>query len=113
MIVASIVLFGLAALGGVYLAIQHLQGARPPFGLGIVHGLIAAAALVLLLLAVVKGSPGSLVVYALGLFIVVALGGFGLFYYRVQDRSLPQGLVYVHGGAAVVAYLMLLYGHYG
>jgi uncharacterized membrane protein len=48
----SIILFVVAALAGFYMFVRDLQGKFSPTGLAIVHGLVAAAGLVFLLLKV-------------------------------------------------------------
>ena len=44
------------------------------------------------------------------LFALAALGGFVLFAMHLMKRSLPRGLIFVHGLAAVVAFVLLLVG---
>ena len=49
----SLVLFGLAAIGGFYMFFQDLKGKFSPIWLAITHALLAAAGLVFLLLMVI------------------------------------------------------------
>ena len=42
------------------------------------------------------------------LFVIAALGGFYLFSHQLRERRLPSGVVLIHGGAAVAAFLLLL-----
>jgi hypothetical protein len=42
------------------------------------------------------------------LFIVAALGGFGLFFHHLRKVALPIWLVVVHALVAVVAFVLLL-----
>lgn len=75
--------------------------------LAIVHGIAAASGLVLLILGVMNmGSTGSKA--SLAIFLLAALGGFTLFSFHLRSRPLPVPLVFIHGGAAVVAFLVLL-----
>lgn len=109
MLVISAILFGVAALGGIILAFQHKKQQRPIW-VSITHGIVAASGLVTLIIGVLQGMSNGLVLTSLVLFIVVALGGFVLFAYRMRESTLPSPLVYVHGIVAVVAFLLLLVG---
>ncbi|MBF5041914.1 hypothetical protein FGE12_05885 [Aggregicoccus sp. 17bor-14] len=103
------VLFALAALGGVFMAALVFRGrAHPPLGIAVVHGLAAAAGLVVLLLAVMGGQAPGLAKTALVLFVLAALGGFVLFAMHLQRKALPRPVVAVHGLVAVVAFAVLL-----
>lgn len=110
----SAILFALAALGGLTLAVLHFRGhgrERPPTPLAIGHGLIAAVALVLLILGVIGAPAGtsSLPVVALAIFVLAALGGAYLFLGRhLRGQPLPSAVVVVHGLAAVAGFLVLL-----
>jgi hypothetical protein len=109
MYLPSILLFAVAALAGVTMAAMHFRGKTPPRAvLAVLHGLFAAAGLVVLLLAVLKagfsGAPGI----ALGLLLVAALGGFALLSAHLRGRALPNGLVVGHGLLAVAGFLVLL-----
>jgi len=102
-----IVLFALAALGGVVLAILRLKG-RPtlPLGLAILHGLLAAAGLVVLAWAVF--GAGLAAKGSLALFLVAALGGFVLFSFQLRQKAIPVGIMVIHAIVAVIAFLLLL-----
>lgn len=104
----AILIFAVAALGGLILAIMHFRGIKRPWPLTIVHGLGGAAGLVLLLIPVLKGAVSGQAKLAFGLFLLAALGGFLLFAYRLQDRKLPSAVVLIHGGVAVAAFLILV-----
>lgn len=107
---AALVLFALAALGGVVLAVMRFKGRPyPPMGLALVHGAAAAAGLVALIALVAKGTSDTSARTALILFIVAALGGFGLFLHHLRKVALPIWLVVVHALVAVVAFLILLF----
>jgi hypothetical protein len=109
MLMYAIGLFAIAAIGGVTMAVLHFRGRTPPPGaLATVHGIIAASGLVVLLLAVMNAGMGGGAAIALGIFVIAALGGFGLLSYHLRKRALPNGLVIGHGLLAVVAFLILL-----
>jgi len=107
----ALVLFALAAVGGAVLAVQRLKGRpQPSLGLAVVHGLAAAAGLVLLGVAIAAGGAPGQAQIALALFLAAALGGFALFAMHLRKVTLPIWLVVVHGVVAVVAFLILLAG---
>jgi hypothetical protein len=105
----ALVLFALAALGGVTMAAMRLRGAeRPPTALALVHGAAAAAGLIALILAVMNVPDPGGARTALVVFIVAALGGFYLFAQHVQKKALPIPVMVVHGLVAVVGFVILL-----
>jgi hypothetical protein len=104
------VLFALAALGGIILAAMHLKKNDAPISLALVHGLAAAVGLVLLIVAVMQMPSAGLAGVALAIFVIAALGGFVLFAMHLMKKPLPRGLIFVHGLAAVVAFVLLLIG---
>lgn len=105
----ALILFAIAAVGGATMAVLHFRGrAQPPVLLATVHGLLAASGLVALLLAVVRDGLGGLATVALGLFLVAALGGFGLLSFHIRRRAQPGGLIVGHGLLAVAGFLVLL-----
>jgi hypothetical protein len=104
---ASIVLFALAALGGIVMAIMRFRG-RPtmPLGLAVVHGLAAAAGLIVLIWAVF--GQGLAAKASLGLFVIAALGGFVMFAFQLRQKAIPIGIMVVHALVAVIAFVLLL-----
>lgn len=109
MILTALILFALAAVGGLYLATRHLSAQAPSIGVAVVHGLLAAGGLVVLIITLLGATRvGGLQWTALALFVVAALGGFVLFAQHLREKTLPSGLIYVHGGAAVIAFILLL-----
>jgi hypothetical protein len=103
---SSIVLFGLAALIGIYLIAFVLQNKLPPKSVAIVHGLLAATALVLLIVHMYN--TGADLVQAVVIFVIAALGGIVLFIRHLTGKSLPKGLAVVHGLLAVTGFIFLL-----
>ena len=109
MLIASAVLFAIAAIGGLAMAyIRIRKNSNPPGALAALHGIVAATALVLLLWTVVQSSVGTVAAWALGLFVVAALGGFYLVSFHVRKQRLPIPVVVVHGLVAVAAFVLLL-----
>ncbi len=109
----SLALFAVAAVAGLTMAVMHFRGVSPPRTVvAALHGLFAAAGLVVLLLALIKagfeGRPGI----AFGLLAAAALGGFVLLSSHVQGKRLPSGLVVGHGLLAVAGFVTLLLAQY-
>lgn len=102
----ALVLFGIAALGGLALAALRFANRPLPMPLALLHGLLAASGLAALALAVVNGAPGGART-ALVVFLLAALGGFFLFALHLKKRALPIPVVLVHGLAAVAAFVVL------
>jgi hypothetical protein len=107
-------LFAIAAAGGLALAGMRLSGKEvPPMWLAVVHGLVAASGLVALVVAVLgAGAPTTATIALVG-FVVAALGGFALFANHLKGKALPIPLVLIHGGVAVVSFVILLAGIFG
>lgn len=108
--IGAAVLFAIAALGGLLLASQHFKGTALSFPLALVHGGVAATALVLLMISVIRGSDVGNAKIALVLFVVAALGGFFLFSHHLRNKRLPSPVVIIHALAAVAAFLLLVAG---
>ncbi len=108
MLTLAAILFAIAALGGLTLATLHITKSRAPIPLALLHGAIAATALVLLVIAVIKAQLGGLAVLAIVLFAAAAIGGLVLFATHLRARPLPKFLIFIHGGAAATAFVILL-----
>jgi hypothetical protein len=105
----ALVLFGIAALGGLVMATQRLRGApQPTLAIALVHGALAAVGLILLIVAVTSTAVPNLAKAALVLFLVAALGGFFLFAQHLQKKALPIPVMLVHAGVAVIGFICLL-----
>ena len=115
MLLYAVIVFVLAALGGVAMVGGYVaRGKRPPLLIAAIHGLFGAAGLVLLGVLVLSGEPGDMVRMAFVALILAALGGFYLLAgHLLQDRvRLPHAL----GHAAVAVFgvvllLLALFGH--
>lgn len=106
MLAIAVLLFAVAAVGGVTMLALHLRQGKLPLPLALVHGAFAAAGLVVLILAVLLA--GASAVASVVLFVIAALGGFFLFGLYLRGSKLPTPLIFIHGGVAVVAFLILL-----
>jgi hypothetical protein len=103
------ILFAIAALGGVIMALIRFSGRDyPPMGLALIHGLFAAAGLITLVVVVLAPGVATLAKIALILFIGAAIGGFVMFAYHIKSRPLPISYVVIHGLVAVIAFVLLI-----
>jgi hypothetical protein len=112
------ILFGLAALGGLLMvAIRASKNRNPPTALALGHGLIAAAGLVTLIfhrLTVTTPPTPNEVNWAIGIFVVAALGGIGMFtLFHLRNRVIPLAFMLVHGLIAAGGLGLLLWAMYG
>jgi len=106
----SAALFGLAALGGLWMAGMRLRGIpRPPAWLAMGHGLLAAAGLTLLIYAALTVGIPPMAQLAAGLFIIAAIGGAAmnlLFHWKLLPLPIP--LMVLHALFAVAGFALLL-----
>ena len=108
MLVNAIILFAIAALGGLTMAILHFRGRTPPPAwLAVLHGIFAACGLIVLVLAVIQAATHGATV-ALVLLLIAALGGFTLLSFHIRRRALPNALVIGHALIAVAGFIVLL-----
>jgi hypothetical protein len=106
MLLLVIILFTLAALGGIYLLSYVLQNKNTPKAVAIIHGSVGALSLVLLIIYTLFYN--SSLVTSVVFFVIAALLGFILFYRDITGKSLPKGLAMAHGLAAVIGFICLL-----
>ncbi len=110
MIRTAAVLLAVTALGGLAMAgVRFAADKQPPAWLAMLHGLLAGAAVTLLIYAAATvGLPG-LALAALVLFLIAAAAGAFLnLNYQWKQVLLPKGLVVAHALVAVVGYVMLV-----
>ena len=98
MLTYALIVFAVAALGGLVLASSVLRGKLAPWALSILHAL----------LGVMCGSGAGRAVAALGLLVVAALGGFYLASIHARKAVAPKAVVFIHAGVAVTGFLVLL-----
>jgi hypothetical protein len=107
----ALVLFALAAMGGLVLALQRFSGKPlPSFPIALAHGAAAASGLVALTVVVVGGGGGESAKIGLLLVVAAALGGFFLFSKHLRSTPLPIPIVIVHALVAVAGFITLLVG---
>lgn len=109
MLIASIFLFAVSALLGVYLLSFVLRNISTPKHIALFHGPIAAMGLMLLIIYAVLNQPASnLIIISIIIFTLAALGGFVLIYRDLTGRSVPKWLAIGHGLTATAGFILLL-----
>ena len=108
MLMYAVIVFAIAAVGGLVLASSVLRGKLAPWAISVLHALLGASGLVLLIVAVMQGEGAGRVTAALGLLVLAALGGFYLASLHLRKQVAPKAVVFVHAGIAVVGFLTLL-----
>lgn len=108
MLIYAVIIFAIAALGGLFLASYVLRGKLAPWAVSIVHALLGASGLVVLVLAVLQGEGAGRATAALGLLVVAALGGFYLASLHARRTVAPKVVVFLHAGLAVAGFLTLV-----
>lgn len=110
MLSTAAALLGIAALGGILMTIIRLRGAeRPPSSVAMLHGLLAGAALTLILYAMFADEVPGLAKLALASLVVAALIGIWLnLRFHSQLQALPIPPIFVHALFAVVGFVVLL-----
>ena len=108
------ILFAIAAVGGVTMAGMRFKGKDyPPMAFALLHGALAAAGLIALLLVVLGPAAPSLATVAVIGFVIAALGGFFLFSFHLRKQALPIPVVTIHGLVAVISFVILLVAIFG
>lgn len=108
MLTFAIVVFVLAAIGGLVLASRVLRGKFAPWPVSVIHALAGATGLVLLLFALFSNQNESRLLTALVVLVVAALGGFFLASFHLRKRLAPKAIVVVHAGVAATGLILLL-----
>jgi len=101
MLTTSILLFLVAATGGIVMAVRIFKNTYPPLAVALAHGGVAALALlVALVLATAPGAP-QILKTGVGVLILAALGGFFLFSFQLRGKPHPKAVVVLHALLAV------------
>jgi hypothetical protein len=105
----ALILFGLAAVGGLVLARQRLSGKpQPSLPLALVHGAAAASGLVALIAFVAGGGAQDSVKLGLVLMVTAAIGGLFLLSRHLRGVALPIPVMIAHGLIAGAGFITLL-----
>lgn len=109
MLTAAAIVFALAAVAGLALALRVLRQQLAPWPLSLLHALLGAVGLIVLALAVFQSPGNTLLVAALLGLVVAALGGFFLASFHVRKRLPPSPVVAIHAAVAVAGFALLLF----
>ncbi len=108
----SIILFALAAILGLTVAVALFRKKPTSKPVALTHGLVGAAGLVVLFLYSLQ-HPHRQLSIAIGLFVVAALGGALLFANDLRKKPGPLGLVVIHALVAVAGFALVLLVAFG
>jgi hypothetical protein len=104
----ALLVFAVAAVGGLFLATRVLRGRLAPWAVSLLHAALGATGLILLIAMLLKGSAPQRVVTGFVLLLIAALGGFLLASFHLRQKLPPKAIVLVHAGVAVAGFLTLL-----
>lgn len=107
MITTAVALIIVAALMGAYLLWHVLRGKATPKGIAFIHGPVAAAGLVLLVIGALSGN--RMLWIPVILFVIAAGGGVWLILTDLSGTGPSKVLAMLHGTIAVAGFLVLLY----
>lgn len=109
MMKTSLALLTLAAIGGVVMAvIRVFYAENPPTWLAMAHGMLAGAALTLLIYGwLTVGLPGLAIAAVLIFLIAAAVGTWLHLHYHANRVPLPKLIVIAHGIGGVAGYILL------
>jgi hypothetical protein len=110
MMKTAAVLLALAAVGGLTMAVLRFRGdERPPTLFLMGHGVMAAAALTLLIYAAATVGLPPLGLLATAILVVVAAVGAALnLLFHAKMLPIPKTPIVIHGLVAVVGFVLLL-----
>lgn len=108
MLVTALIIFAIAALGGLILAAHVLRDKFAPWALSALHALLGAAGLIVLIVLMLQGGASTTVITSFVLFLIAALGGFFLASFHLRKKLPPKAVVIVHASVAVIGFLALL-----
>jgi hypothetical protein len=110
MLRTAVVIFAIAAGGGLLMAgIRFLGKRNPPAWLAMLHGLLAAAGLTLVIYAGYTGDLPSLARIGGALLLLAAIGGAFLnLRYQWKQALLPSMIVVAHAGLAIAGFACLV-----
>ena|ERR1700751_4155118 len=108
MINICIGLFALSAVLGLSILIKWLTKKDASKGVIYSHGIVAAAALTLLLVYALEHKE-NFPKMALILFVVSAVGGFYMFFRDLMKKTSPLAIAFVHALFAVSGFVALLF----
>lgn len=108
MLLYALIVFLVAACGGLVLAAFVLRGKLAPWAVSLLHALLGATGLALLAAAVLLEGGGALPMVALGVLVVTALFGFYLASLHYAKKVAIKRVVLTHAGLAVTGAALLV-----
>jgi len=102
----ALIIFAIAAVGGLVLANSVLRGKLAPWALSLLHAALGATGLVLVLMALMNGASNA-IRNAFIILVVAAVGGFFVASFHLRKRVAPAAVVIVHALVAVIGFLLL------
>lgn len=102
----ALIVFAVAAVGGLLLAASVLRNRLAPWALSLAHAALGATGLGMVIVALMRGA-GQTVLIGFVILAVAALGGFYLASLHLKGRIAPKSIVVVHAVAAVAGFLTL------
>ena len=107
--IVSLSFLGVAALGGLTMAVLKFSDISIPLWLAIGHGLLAMSGLEIIIVAVAEGMTG-LPLAAMAVLIGAALVGIFLFSAYLSKKELPAYVIVGHALIAVTGFVILAIG---
>jgi len=107
-VIYAVIIFALAALGGLYLAGHVLRDKFAPWSVSLLHAGLGAVGLILLVAAIVQGGASQGVLIGFVTLLVAALGGFFLASFHLRKKLAPKIVVVVHAAVAVAGFLVIV-----
>jgi hypothetical protein len=108
MLTYAVIVFAIAALGGLLLASYVLQGRLAPWAVSLLHAALGAVGLLLVIYAAITTGISHAALTALVILVIAALGGFYLASIHLRSEVAPRQIVFIHAGIAVIGFLTLL-----
>jgi hypothetical protein len=107
LIYLAIALFALAAVLGLVILVKWLQSKDASRGVVYSHGIVAAAALLIIVVYAFQ-NPDNFPRVSLALFVISALVGFYMFFRDLNKKMSPMALAFAHALVAVAGFVSLL-----
>ncbi|KTD21827.1 hypothetical protein [Legionella londiniensis] len=105
----AIALFITAALLGLRILLAILKDKPTPKPFVLSHGPLAALAIVLLIIEVVRGNTDGLLITSLIIFILAAIGGFTLYTLDMLKKDIPKPIAIAHPIVAATGLAVLIF----
>ena len=108
LILTAIALFVIAACFGLVILTAILKDQPTPKLFVAMHGPIAASALVLLIIDIVKGHTEGLLIASVIIFVLAAMGGFYLYTMDMLKKPIPKIAALLHPLTAATGLVVLI-----